>query len=61
MPDVAHGVHELRVKDRTGAYRVFYYTKMGDAILVFHLFKKKTQTTPKREMGLALKRLKEMI
>ena len=27
MPSVAEGVEELRVKDRTGAYRVFYLAK----------------------------------
>jgi phage-related protein len=27
MPIVAHGVHELRVKDHSGQYRVFYYKK----------------------------------
>ena len=46
MPSVGHGVHELRVKDRSGQYRVFYYTKKADAILVFHFFKKKTQELP---------------
>ncbi|PIR22158.1 MAG: hypothetical protein COV44_09475 [Deltaproteobacteria bacterium CG11_big_fil_rev_8_21_14_0_20_45_16] len=61
MSDIAHGVHELRIKDAGGQYRVFYYTKVGDAILVFHLFKKKTQQLPKREREIASKRLKDLL
>ena len=61
MPNVSTGVHELRIKDRSGQYRVFYYTKVMDAILVFHFFKKKTQGTPKQEIELAKKRLKELL
>lgn len=30
MLSVAAGVEELRMKDRSGAYRVFYYIKTGD-------------------------------
>lgn len=61
MPTVEHGVHELRVKDRSGQYRVFYYTKKADAILIFHFFKKKTQATPLQEIETAKNRLKEML
>jgi phage-related protein len=61
MPSVASGVEELRVKDRSGAYRVFYYTKLADSILIFHAFGKKTEKTPLDEIGLAQIRLKEML
>ena len=61
MPVVAHGVHELRIKDRSGQYRIFYYVKHKDALLVFHLFKKKTQEAPAKELDLARKRLGEML
>lgn len=61
MPIVEHGVHELRVKDRTGQYRIFYFTKTVEAILIFHFFKKKTQETPKQEVETAKNRLKEML
>lgn len=30
MASVAPGVEELRVRDRSGAFRVFYYTKLAD-------------------------------
>lgn len=61
MPVVEHGTHELRVQDKSGKYRVFYYTKQADAILVFHIFKKKTQETPSQEIETAKGRLKEML
>lgn len=61
MQDVQHGVHELRIKDARGQYRIFYYTKMKDEILVFHFFKKKTRETPKQEIDTAQRRLKEMM
>ena len=61
MPIVDHGCHEIRIKDRSGQYRIFYYTKMKDSILIFHFFKKKTQETPKNEIATAKIRLKEML
>ena len=61
MPSVAHGVEELRVKDRSGAYRAFYFTKVEDAVVIFHAFEKKTAKTPPHEIELARKRLREML
>ncbi len=61
MPSVAAGAEEIRVKDASGAYRVFYFCKSVRGILVFHAFQKKTQSTPGREIVLGAKRLKEML
>ncbi len=61
MPSIANGAHELRIKDERGQYRIFYYTKMSHAVIVFHFFKKKTQATPKKELDVALKRLGSML
>jgi len=61
MPVVTPGVHELRIGDRGGTYRVFYYVKSTQGILVFHAFKKKSQQTPLREIAVARKRLKELL
>jgi len=61
MPSIARGVHEIRLKDKDGIYRVFYFTKVKDKILIFHAFQKKTQKTPKKDIDLAKKRLKEML
>jgi len=59
IPSVAQGVYELRVRDRDGIYRVFYYTKSPLGIFVFHAFQKKTQKTPDQEIELGRKRLRE--
>ena len=61
MPAVADGVSELRVKGEDGVFRVFYYTASPLGVLVFHAFSKKTQRTPALEIGLARKRLKELL
>jgi phage-related protein len=61
MPVIAPGVRELRVKDSTVTVRVFYSTRRGDAIAVFHAFLKKSQKTPVREIDLGRKRLKEVL
>ena len=61
MPTIAVGAYELRVKDADGVYRVFYYLKSAEGILVFHAFAKKTQTAPQKEIETARKRLWEML
>ena len=61
MPTIAPGAYELRVKDSDGIYRVFYYVKSAEGILVVHAFAKKTQSTPQNEIDIARKRLWEML
>ena len=60
MPIIGNGVHELRLKDRSGAYRVFYVLLGTGIVYVLHALQKKTQTTPKSTLDLARKRLKEL-
>ena len=61
MASVGLGVEELRIKDASGAYRVFYFARLADAILVFHAFQKKTQKTTNEEIRMGQRRLKEML
>ena len=61
MPSIESGAAELRIRDRSGIYRAFYYTKSPRGLLVFHAFMKKSQTTPKRELALGRKRLEELL
>ncbi|MGH9783750.1 MAG: type II toxin-antitoxin system RelE/ParE family toxin [Terriglobia bacterium] len=61
MPSVAAGVSEIRVQGEDGAYRAFYFTLAPEGILVFHAFVKRTRQTPASEIGLAKKRLKELL
>ena len=60
MSSVARGVHELRIKDRSGQFRVIYLIKKKDAIYMIHAFRKKTQKTPKKNIDLALKRIRRL-
>jgi phage-related protein len=61
MSSVAVGAEELRIKDRAGVYRAFYFAKVAGAILIFHAFVKKSSKTPPHEIDLARKRLREML
>jgi len=60
LSGIHHGLHELRLKDRSGQVRVFYFIKKADAIYLVHAFRKKTQELPKKEIELTLKRLNEV-
>ena len=61
MTSIAKGGCELRVKDSDGVYRAFYFLKVKGKILIFHAFQKKDQKTPKKEIDLGKKNLKEML
>ena len=60
LSSIHPGLHELRFKDRGGQVRFFYCIKKGDAIYMVHAVKKKTQTIPRDEIELILRRLKEI-
>jgi phage-related protein len=56
---LGEGLFELRLKGAEGIARVFYCTLIGRRIVMLHGFVKKTDRTPKRELAVALVRLKE--
>jgi phage-related protein len=56
MPDVGAGVHELRVRDRGGAFRVIYVARFDDTVYVLHAFQKKTQKTSRLDAEVARRR-----
>ena len=58
---IDNGLFELRVKGKEGIARVFYCTKVGKRIVILHVFVKKTQKTPKKELKLAIHRMKEVV
>ena len=60
MPAIGPGVCELRIRDRSGAFRVIYLATLADRIVVLHAFQKKTQRTAKQDIDLAAKRLREL-
>jgi len=61
MRMVHKSAFELRVKDHSGIYRVFYVLFQKDKVLIPHAFSKKTQKTPKKEIETAKKRLRRLV
>jgi phage-related protein len=55
------GLFELRIKGKEGIARVFFCTKAGKKIVMLHLFVKKSQKTPKKEIKIAKARMNEVI
>jgi len=51
---------EMRLKGRDGIARALYVTAIGRRVVVVRAFVKKTQTTPRSEIELALRRAKEV-
>lgn len=50
--------YEIRVRDKSGAFRVIYVAKFEHAVYVLHAFQKKTQETAKADIDLATQRYK---
>jgi phage-related protein len=61
MSTLGKGCYELRVKGEDGAYRVFYFFKIKNEIIVFHAFKKKTQKTSSKDIEIGKKNLKDIL
>ncbi len=61
MPSIGKGVHELRLKDASGIYRVVYVFVSQNNIWLIHGFKKTSQQMPFKNEELAKKRLKEVL
>lgn len=54
------GLFELRARGKDGIGRSFYCFLKDKRIVILHAFIKKTQATPKRELTIALKRMKDV-
>jgi phage-related protein len=61
MPAVGSGVHEIRVRDDSGAYRVFYVAKFEEAVYVLHVFEKRSQKTARADLALGKNRYAELL
>lgn len=60
MPSIGRGVHELRLRDSSGVFRVVYWLAGAGAIWLVHAFEKKSQATPIRAIETARERLKRI-
>jgi phage-related protein len=54
-------VWEMRMKGKDGIARAAYVTASGRRVVVVHVFPKKTQRTPRRDINIALRRAKEVV
>ena len=60
IASVGRGVWEIRIKDQSGAFRVFYVVRRRDGIHVLHAFRKKTQKTRKSDIEFGKSRYREL-
>jgi phage-related protein len=51
---------EMRLKGKSGIARAVYITATGMRIVIVHVFVKKTQKTPRKEINYAMKRAEEV-
>ncbi len=61
MLTIGAGVNEIRIRDDGDPFRVIYIAKPAEAVFVLPCFQKKTQKTPKPDLELARKRLRELL
>ena len=61
MPSVGLGVHEIRMREDSGAFRIIYVAKFLEAIYVLHAFQKKARKTSKQDIELARQRFRGLI
>jgi phage-related protein len=50
---------EMRMKGKNGISRAVYVTAQGQRVVIVRVFVKKTQKTPRREIEVALRRVRE--
>ncbi|MBA3662252.1 MAG: type II toxin-antitoxin system RelE/ParE family toxin [Gammaproteobacteria bacterium] len=54
------GLFEIRAKGHAGISRGFFCTLSNNTLVILHVFVKKTESTPKKALELAIKRMKEV-
>jgi phage-related protein len=60
MTTIGAGCREIRIREESGAYRVFYVATVGDAVYVLHCFQKKTQRIAKADIDVGKSRYQAM-
>lgn len=60
MPSIGKGVHELRLRDESGAYRVIYVLASRMGVHLIYAFKKTSEKTARRDLEVAQRRVKEL-
>ena len=57
---IENKLYGVRAKDKNGIYRVLYFAYTDKTFVMLLGFVKKTATTPRKEIDIALKRMKEV-
>lgn len=57
---VGAGVCEIRVRERSGAYRVVFVATLPEAIYVLHAFQKKSSKTSGKDLALVRARFRRL-
>ena len=58
---MGEGLFEIRARGSEGTGRAFFCCAKGRHIVILHVFVKKTQSTPIKELRLAKQRMKEVL
>jgi phage-related protein len=58
MSSIGVGVYELKEADERAWYRAIYLSKVGNTIYVLHCFEKESRKTDRRDIEVAIQRLK---
>lgn len=61
MSMVGTGVREIRVWEESGTYRILYLARFEEALYVLHVFEKRSQKTPQRDIQLAKERYADLV
>jgi phage-related protein len=61
MKSIGPGVREIRIREKSGAYRVIYVTRQTNRLYVLHAFQKKTEKTAKPDLELAKTRYRSLL
>lgn len=61
MPTVGAGVQEIRLWEESGTYRILYVARFEEALYVVHVFEKRSQKTPQRDIQLAKERYADLV
>ncbi|MBO5492923.1 MAG: type II toxin-antitoxin system RelE/ParE family toxin [Pyramidobacter sp.] len=61
MTTIGLGVEEIRIREESGAFRVFYIARLDEVVYVLHAFQKKSQQTPRKDIELGQKRYRDLM
>ena len=61
MTTVGLGVEEIRIREESGAFRVFCIARLDEVVYVLHAFQKKSQQTPQKDIELGQKRYRDLM